>query len=65
MATDDAGAHWRTSTPAVSLKGSLGDALSLTFLSPSLGWAVPGVNGGQLWSTIDGGLTWKPVTIGS
>jgi photosystem II stability/assembly factor-like uncharacterized protein len=63
MATDDAGAHWRTSTPAVTLKDELGNALTLKFLSPSLGWASPGVNGGQLWQTVDGGVTWNPVTI--
>ena len=64
MATDDAGAHWRTSTPAIALKDSDGRPFTLKFLSPSLGWAVPTPSGGRLWWTTDGGLTWKPVTIG-
>lgn len=63
MVTDDAGAHWRTSTPAVTLKDELGNALTLKFLSPLAGWAVPGPDGGPFWRTADGGATWRPVTI--
>lgn len=65
MATDDAGAHWRTWTPSVPLKssGTYGEVDSLDFLNPMLGWAVPGPDGGPSWQTDTGGSTWTPVHI--
>jgi photosystem II stability/assembly factor-like uncharacterized protein len=63
MATDDAGRHWRTWKPAVSMKDSLGTPLTLQFLSATVGWAVPGSSGGPFWWTTDGGTTWTPVRI--
>lgn len=65
MATDDAGAHWRTWTPTVAMQssGTYGVADQLDFLTPSDGWAVPGPDGGPFWWTDDGGTTWKPVQV--
>ncbi len=63
MATDDGGAHWRSWPSPVSMKGALGAFDTLDFLSPLVGWAVPGVNGGPMWWTTDGGISWKPVTV--
>ena len=63
MVTDDAGRHWSTWKPAIAMKDSLGTPLTLEFLSPTLGWAVPGPNGGPFWWTEDGGLTWKPLEV--
>jgi photosystem II stability/assembly factor-like uncharacterized protein len=48
MATDDAGQHWRTWKPPVTMKGTLGTALTLRLLSRDLGWAIPDSNGGPL-----------------
>ena len=62
-ATDDAGLHWRTWTPSVKMKDPLGTPLTLDFISPLEGWAVPGGNGGNLWWTTDGGARWKQVVI--
>lgn len=63
MATDDAGAHWRTSTPAVPLISSpYGEPDNLDFLTPLEGWAVPGDGGPVCW-TDDGGTTWMPLQI--
>ena len=42
---------------------AVGTPLSLDFLLPRLGFAVPDGNGGPLWSTRDGGTNWKPVRI--
>jgi hypothetical protein len=61
MATDDAGDNWSSWRPTVDLKNSEGTALSLDFLSPLLGWAVPDGNGGRLSWTTDGGATWRGV----
>jgi photosystem II stability/assembly factor-like uncharacterized protein len=63
MTTDDAGDHWRTTTPNVSMNGPHDSPVGLTFLSPGLGWAIPDVNGGPLSWTTDGGSTWKPITV--
>jgi photosystem II stability/assembly factor-like uncharacterized protein len=63
LATDDGGRHWRRSRPAQTMKDSIGTPLTLTFLSPRLGFAVPDGNDGPLWWTRDGGKTWKPVKI--
>jgi photosystem II stability/assembly factor-like uncharacterized protein len=63
IATDDAGNHWRTTTPLVIMKDPLRQPSGLKFLSPLLGWALAAPDGGPLWWTIDGGITWKPVTI--
>jgi photosystem II stability/assembly factor-like uncharacterized protein len=63
LATDDAGRHWRRSTPAVRMKDSVGATLALDFLSPRLGFAVPDANAGPLSWTRDGGTTWRRVRI--
>lgn len=66
MATDDAGAHWRTSTLTVAMNGpgTFGLADTLDFLTPLQGWAMPGTDGGgPFWWTDNGGATWKPVKI--
>jgi photosystem II stability/assembly factor-like uncharacterized protein len=63
LATDNAGRHWRSRKPAVTMKDTVGAPLRLEFLSPSLGFAVPDGNGGPLWWTRDGGANWKPATI--
>ncbi len=63
LATDDAGRHWRSQKATVKMKDAVGSPLTLDFLSPRLGFAVPDGSGGPLWSTGDGGATWKPVTI--
>jgi photosystem II stability/assembly factor-like uncharacterized protein len=62
MATDDAGARWRTWTSPVNMKGNF-EPLSLDFLSPRVGWAMPDPNGGPMWWTINGGITWRRVVI--
>lgn len=64
-ATDDAGAHWRTSTPPVAMKSPDGIMFTPEFLTPLVGWAVPGrtSNGGALVQTVDGGVTWTPVNV--
>jgi len=63
LATDSGGRHWRTIRPARTMKGSLGTPLTLNFLTPRLGFAVPDANGGPMWSTRDGGTTWQTVKI--
>jgi len=63
LATDDAGAHWRRWTPSIALQGTLDTDSTLDFLSPLVGWAVPSVNGGTLWWTVDGGSSWTAVRI--
>jgi photosystem II stability/assembly factor-like uncharacterized protein len=63
LATDDAGHHWRSRQATVRMRDAVGAPLALDFLSPRLGFAVPNGNDGPLWSTADGGSTWKPVTI--
>ncbi len=42
---------------------SVGIPLTLRFLSPLVGFAVPDGNNGPLWWTSDGGKAWKPVTV--
>jgi hypothetical protein len=44
------------------MKGNF-ERLSLNFLSPLVGWAVPDPNGGPIWWTINGGTTWRPIVI--
>jgi hypothetical protein len=65
MATDNAGATWRTRTPSVPLKapGAYGNTLTLDFLTPQLGWASPGADGGPFWWTTNDGATWQAVTV--
>jgi photosystem II stability/assembly factor-like uncharacterized protein len=63
MSTDDAGAHWRSWAYPVSMKGTLGATLTLDFVSPLVGWAIPDGNGGPLCWTVDGGISWKRVLI--
>ncbi len=63
LATDDAGSHWRRWKPPVQMKDSVGTPLTLNFLSPSLGFAIPNANAGPLWWTRNRGTTWQPITI--
>ena len=63
VATDDAGAHWRTMTAPPTTTDPTGAPLDLKFLTPALGWAIPGPNGGRIWWTRDGGNSWQPVSI--
>ena len=60
LRTSDGGARW---TPLhVPWKGA---TTGLDFLSPSVGYATGFGRGrcaGELWKTIDGGDSWKPVT---
>lgn len=63
LATDDGGRQWHTSKPAQRMTGSLGTPLTLHFLSPRLGFAIPDGNGGPLWWTRDDGTTWQPVRV--
>jgi photosystem II stability/assembly factor-like uncharacterized protein len=63
LATDDAGRDWSSRKESVRMRDTVGAPLALDFLSPRLGFAVPDGNDGPLWSTSDGGSTWKPVTI--
>jgi photosystem II stability/assembly factor-like uncharacterized protein len=62
-ATDDGGRTWRTWTPNARLKDSVGDPLTLAFLTPSLGFAIPDGNGSSVFETRDGGRTWKRVVL--
>ena len=62
MATDDAGAHWRRWTPAVSMHDEFGP-MTLDFISPAIGSAREPVANGPVWTTVDGGRTWASVTI--
>jgi photosystem II stability/assembly factor-like uncharacterized protein len=63
MVTNDGGRHWRTSRPSRRMTDSVGIPLTLRFLSPLVGFAVPDGNNGPLWWTSDGGKAWKPVTV--
>lgn len=63
LSTADAGEHWHRQRAPVAMRDSVGATLTLNFLSPELGFAVPNGNNGPLWSTRDGGTTWKPVRI--
>jgi photosystem II stability/assembly factor-like uncharacterized protein len=65
MSTNDAGAHWRTSTPTIPMKspGTYGAADSLDFLTPLNGWAIPSPDGGPFWRTDNAGSTWTAVHI--
>lgn len=63
MATEDAGTRWRTWASPVSMKDNRGRTLTLDFLSPLVGWAVPDSSSGPLWRTINGGAAWRPVHI--
>jgi photosystem II stability/assembly factor-like uncharacterized protein len=63
ISTADAGRRWHSWTPSVRMKDNVGAQLSLRFLSPRLGFAIPDGNGGPLWWTQDGGATWRPIRI--
>ncbi len=65
MSTNDAGAHWHTSTPTIPMKspGTYGAADSLDFLTPLNGWAIPSPDGGPFWRTDNAGSTWTAVHI--
>jgi hypothetical protein len=65
MATDDAVAHWRSWQSPVEMTGAEGETLTPDFITPLVGWAVPGVNGGPFWWTTNGGITWHAVVIES
>jgi hypothetical protein len=45
------------------MRDSIGTPLTLRFLSPRLGFAIPDGNPGPLWWTRDGARTWQGVTI--
>lgn len=62
-ASDDGGSHWSSWKPAVRMKDTVGEPLTLDFLSPRIGFALPMANAGPLWRTQDGGRTWRSVTI--
>lgn len=59
MATDDAGRHWRSWRPSISMRDASGNLLTLRFLSPA--YSVG--DGGPLWLTRDGGATWRSSRI--
>ena len=64
MRSTNAGTSWVSSLPTVPLADFSRDGLgALRFLSPQLGFAIPGTNGGTLWWTVDGGLFWRPISI--
>lgn len=63
VATGDGGSHWKRWKPAVAMKDAQGTPLTLDFLSPTRGWAVPRDGGGPLRRTTDGGRTWVPIPI--
>jgi hypothetical protein len=65
MATDDAVAHWRSWQSPVEMTGAEGETLTPDFITPLVGWAVPGVNGGPFWWTTNGGITGHAVVIES
>lgn len=65
MATENEGRSWRMSKPKISLQDPTSFPLNLLFLSPRVGWVVPGPNGGRLWSTNDGGQRWERVSLPS
>ena len=50
-------------TPPPTTTDPPGAPLDLEFLTPTLGWAIPGPNGGRIWWTRDGGKSWQPVSI--
>lgn len=64
--TMDGGAHWREAT--VSDQQALGPVY-LNFIDPSHGWlfvshgAAAGSQGGAVYQTLDGGLTWQQVAV--
>jgi photosystem II stability/assembly factor-like uncharacterized protein len=62
LSTDDAGAHWRRWTPAISMHDQYG-TLELNFISPEIGSASDPSDRTPLWSTTDGGMTWTKVVI--
>jgi photosystem II stability/assembly factor-like uncharacterized protein len=62
-ATDDAGAHWTTWTPQVSMLWQFKFPLELDFISPRVGSASEPDGRDPLWSTTDGGYTWSKVVI--
>jgi photosystem II stability/assembly factor-like uncharacterized protein len=47
----------------VQMTDAVGATLTLDFLSPRLGFAIPNGNSGPLWSTRDGGTSWQPLKI--
>jgi photosystem II stability/assembly factor-like uncharacterized protein len=63
MATDDAGVHWRSWVSPVKMADTVGEVLTLHFLTARTGWAVPSADGGPFWWTTDGGAEWRPILV--
>jgi photosystem II stability/assembly factor-like uncharacterized protein len=63
MATNDAGARWRSWVSTLKMKDAVGSPLTPDFISPQVGWDAPLINPGPFWWTTDGGGTWKPVVV--
>ncbi len=63
LSTDDAGGHWHRWKAPVRMTDAVGAPLTLDFIAPRIGFAVPEANAGPLWRTEDGGHTWKRVTV--
>ena len=66
QSTDNAGSRWRTFTlPRAMWASSLeNNGLTLTFLSPLIGWATAGSGtNGPIWWTTDGGASWRVVVV--
>jgi photosystem II stability/assembly factor-like uncharacterized protein len=63
VSTADAGHRWHSWTAAVRMRDAVGAPLRLRFLSRQVGFAIPNGNDGPLWSSPDGGNTWRPIRI--
>jgi hypothetical protein len=73
LQTRDSGSHWSRRPLPVALValgrqrgglGSPGQWLNVRFADPSDGWIFGGTSAGPLiWSTHDGGATWRPVGL--
>ena len=59
-ATSNGGHHWTKIVPGTSFK----HITQLDFISSTVGWAIGGQGTGApfLFKTVDGGLTWTPIT---
>jgi hypothetical protein len=59
--TTDAGRQWRTVTIKQPPAGGISNCLFVQFVSGDTGFAVQGNASNQLWTTTDGGATWRSV----
>jgi hypothetical protein len=59
----DAGSTWRMAAVSVPMVDLYGGPLTLRFLTPDLGFAVPGADGGQFWWTNDDGATSRAIVV--